>query len=68
MSNIYHRAAICQGMLQVRSSLTSKHIISILGLTESIKYSSPIGIGMIATLMIERMPLGSTDELSGSMI
>ena len=33
-------------------------------LTEGIEVASPVWIGVITTLMIERMPLRSTDELT----
>ena len=48
--------------------MTTIHMISIFRLTESIEYTSPIRIGMITALMIERMPLCSTDKLTGSTV
>ena len=44
-----------------------KHGSSGLGLTESVVVTAPIGIWMIAALVVERMPLTTSDELAGSL-
>ena len=68
MCDIYHRATFSSRMIQVSRRLTAEHFISIFRLTESIINSAEIGIRMITTLMIKRMPLCTTDKLSGSSI
>ncbi len=55
-------------MIQIVGSLASEHMIGILGLAERIVYTAPIRIGMIAALMVKRMPLGSADKFSCGMI
>ncbi len=59
MHYVYHRSGFSHRMIQIVGSLASEHMIGILGLAERIVYTAPIRIGMIAALMVKRMPLGS---------
>ena len=68
MSKEYHRSAFCQRMLEACRRLAAEHFIRILFLTESVINTSPVWIGVITTLVIERMPLCATDKLTGSAV
>src|SRR5699024_3590272 len=46
----------------------AEHLISIFFLAESIINASPVRVGVIAALVIERMPLGAANELAGGAV
>ena len=66
--NVHHRTAIGLFQIQMRITLAHHHIIRILRLAEHIHQSAPKRIGMITTLMIERMPQSATDMSLGRFI
>ena len=68
MSNVNHRTCFEKLLPCFRGALRLKHIIGILGLTEHIHKSSVEGIGMIAALMVKRMPQTTSYMLSGRAI
>ena len=62
MSNEYHRTTFCQWMLKTGKRLATEHFVCIFLLTESIVDATPVRVRMITALMIERMPLRTTDK------
>ena len=68
MGYINHRASLEKAFLFLGRTLCLEHMIRILGLTEYIHQSTIKRIGMVTTLMVERVPETSTHVLPGSAI
>ena len=66
--DVDHRAALGRGVLQVGRRLAAEHIVSIFRLAETVEHAAPIGVGMVAALVVERMPVCAADELAGGAI
>ena len=60
ISYIHHRPTISLLQVQVRITLAHHHVIGILWLTEHIHQSSPERVRMITTLVVKRMPQGTS--------
>ncbi len=64
MSNIYHWTCFGYQITFLGASLCLEQLIRILGLTEYIHYPSVEGVGVVASLVIERMPQAAAHVLA----
>ena len=64
MGDVHHRACFEKAVLLFGRTLGFEHVISIFGLTEYIHHTTIEGVGMIAALMVERVPQTATDVLA----
>ena len=63
MGDVHHRSCFEKTVLFFGRALGFEHIISIFGLTEYVHHTTIEGIGMIAALVVERVPQTAADVL-----
>ena len=66
MGDVHHRSCFEKTVLLFGRALGFEHIISIFGLTEYVHHTTIEGIGMIAALVVERVPQTAADVLARS--
>ena len=66
MGDVHHRSCFEKTVLLFGRALGFEHIISIFGLTEYVHHTTIEGIGVIAALVVERVPQTAADVLARS--